>query len=174
MSEPTATIESTEAERPRPPRSKRGTMLSRRPPDPVPFTLAGETVWVEPISIIDQFNLQAWVDEAAKSPYDVAKAEADRLEVPEAERDEWLREPRLQSRGWKSPRVGEGIGWADLMFRQPEGLVFFLGIVLATHHPDMPVTRIAEMAAELDPAALGELLRVALDYGPTTEEEPQC
>lgn len=136
---------------------------------PVAVTLGGKTWKVGPLTHLQIGMLQRYLDQQCRSPYDLARAEADRLEVPAAERDAWLAEARLASKGWKPPRVGVDPGWLPALLESVEGVLYMLYVALEKHQPAITMDDCEAVAADLTPAGLGELVRVLVDFDPDDE-----
>lgn len=138
---------------------------------PTILSVGGKIYRVAPLSFLALGMLQVWINGHAKSPYDLAKSEADRLEVPAGERESWLAEPRAKSRGWKLPEVGVDGGWLDLMLSDPDGRLFFLLVALQACQPEMGIADIESFAAQIRPADFGKVVKAVLDMGPDDDED---
>ncbi len=134
-------------------------------------TIGGKTFRVGPLSMYDTGILQRYINEAAKSPYAVAKAEVEALEVPESEREEWLAEPRKASRGWKPPEIGTSPEWIGELLGNYEGKLCFLYVTLSANQPDFTMDDAEALAKLIDEKMLSKLFFIAMDIDVNAGEE---
>jgi hypothetical protein len=127
------------------------------------MTIGGSAYKVGPLSLFQLGILQRYINDAAQSPFAAAKAEAVALEVPSAEIEEWLAEPRKQSRGWKPPEIGVTPGWPAILLGTFEGVLTFIYATFQVHNPGFAMEDAERIATVIGQKELTAIFNVALD-----------
>lgn len=139
---------------------------------PVALDLGGKTYKVGPLTHLQIGMLQRYLDDHCRSPYELARAEAERLEVPADGRDAWLADARAASKGWKAPRVGIDPGWLPALVDHVEGVLYLLYVALERYQPAIAMDEVEGLLGQVDAGRLGELVSVLVDFDPDEGPDP--
>lgn len=123
-------------------------------PRPRPVTLAGRTFLVGEMRIADLIDLQDFLDRRHQCPLEVLRPRI--VGLPEPERMEVLRGV------WKAVEKGPpryGTPEASAILDSVEGIAESFRLVLRTHHPEMTLAQVREVAESTTPDEYEAMVR---------------